>query len=342
MYGSGNEPATVAEFEALFPLDYYDYNPGQVINMAVENIKTVGFNQWDEEWELGDISASNGQNVADATHIRSKNTFEVLPGVAYFFKSPINIFARFYDEGGNYLGYNYGGINQITKDTERTIPSGARLMRFCGSATTYNHDICINISNPSKNGTYEPYWSALKSIDPTALTSGGVQIFPDGMKGVGTAYDEATKDTATRRFGVVDLGDKTFTKSGNWYMSSLPGAKRPTSAAAVPNAKCGRFEVASWSAGNIGNFIIAYTGSGVQDDSVLQIGVTGYSSAAEFQAAMQGVKLIYELATQEVFQLDSVQDWEYRIDYLGTEAMDPENTSAPYSTPLNAEISYPR
>ncbi len=44
MYGSGNEPSTVEEFEAIFPNDYYPYNEGTLMSMGVNNVVNVGKN----------------------------------------------------------------------------------------------------------------------------------------------------------------------------------------------------------------------------------------------------------------------------------------------------------
>ena len=41
MFGSGNEPASVEEFEAMFPNDYYPYNAGEVVSAGVTDV-TVG------------------------------------------------------------------------------------------------------------------------------------------------------------------------------------------------------------------------------------------------------------------------------------------------------------
>lgn len=49
MFGKGNEPSTVEEFEAMFPENYYKYNSGEIINSNINAIEAVGFNQWDEE-----------------------------------------------------------------------------------------------------------------------------------------------------------------------------------------------------------------------------------------------------------------------------------------------------
>ena len=53
MFGSGNEPSTVEEFEALFPEAYYPYNAGELISNNAEAVESVGFNLWDEEYEVG-------------------------------------------------------------------------------------------------------------------------------------------------------------------------------------------------------------------------------------------------------------------------------------------------
>lgn len=44
MFGSGNEPSTTAEFEAMFPNNYYPYNEGTLMNMSVNEVDVVGKN----------------------------------------------------------------------------------------------------------------------------------------------------------------------------------------------------------------------------------------------------------------------------------------------------------
>lgn len=38
MFGSGNEPTTVEEFEAMFPNDYYPYNAGEIVSAGTEEV----------------------------------------------------------------------------------------------------------------------------------------------------------------------------------------------------------------------------------------------------------------------------------------------------------------
>ena len=42
MFGAGNEPATVAEFERMFPESYYPYDPGSLLSVNVEGIESAG------------------------------------------------------------------------------------------------------------------------------------------------------------------------------------------------------------------------------------------------------------------------------------------------------------
>ena len=47
MFGSGNEPSTVEEFEKIFPADYYPYNAGEIISAGTESVVEQGRNLFD-------------------------------------------------------------------------------------------------------------------------------------------------------------------------------------------------------------------------------------------------------------------------------------------------------
>lgn len=46
MFGYGKEPRKIADFRALFPEPFYDYDPGIPMNYKGTGVKTVGFNQY--------------------------------------------------------------------------------------------------------------------------------------------------------------------------------------------------------------------------------------------------------------------------------------------------------
>ena len=47
MFGSGNEPASVEEFEKIFPADYYPYNAGEIVSVGTEEVVEQGRNLFD-------------------------------------------------------------------------------------------------------------------------------------------------------------------------------------------------------------------------------------------------------------------------------------------------------
>lgn len=49
MFGSGNEPASVEEFEKMFPDAYYQYNAGEIVSAGTESVVEQGKNLWNLE-----------------------------------------------------------------------------------------------------------------------------------------------------------------------------------------------------------------------------------------------------------------------------------------------------
>lgn len=125
-----------------------------------------GYNQWDEEWEVGTINASTGADVSISTRIRSKNYIRILPNTAYCFKLANNgtqetFRVCYYDENKTYISgtaYFPNESSSFTSPVVFTTPANAHFMRFSpptAYGTTYNNDIAINY--PSTVTTYSPY-----------------------------------------------------------------------------------------------------------------------------------------------------------------------------------------
>lgn len=117
-----------------------------------------GLNWWDEEWEIGTINPDTGATEANNNRIRSKNYVPVLGGVTYYFKCPSTSNCRiaYYNANKNYIG----GSFDLTPNTTFTTPSNCAYLKFSPNndyGTTYNNDICINVSDNNINGKYTPY-----------------------------------------------------------------------------------------------------------------------------------------------------------------------------------------
>ena len=132
----------------------------------------------------------------------------------------------FYDENESFISY----LDTPTKTF--ATPSNARYLKFCVEGdygTTYNHDICINISNASLNGQYKPY-VAPRKIDLVALGLTQAQRTLRSAGSVRDYFEIAENDgayelTITRRIMpytfLSSIVDTAWTANGNYYQYTL-------------------------------------------------------------------------------------------------------------------------
>lgn len=329
MFGAGNEPTTIEEFYQRIPMgvDLNAYNEGEVIHMDVQSIESVGVNQWDEEWELGGLLA-DGSPSSDANRIRSKNYITVLPR-EYNCNKSLTIF--FYDWDYNIISY------RVVANTF-TPPSNCRYIKFYYyGVTTYSHDICINISDPSINGQYFPY---IKRVEDLSIIR---KYFPDGMRSAGSAHDEIRYNKASGkwekvvRIREVDLGNMGYTASASYqglFYAAIAGVKIVATDYEVGNILCA-------------NYTTRKRVDMHEDDKVCALDKYGnvfikdsaYADVATFKSAMKGVMLYCELAEPIITELDEAdqfKDLDYAVWNAGTEKAIAEGKSAP----LAADITY--
>jgi hypothetical protein len=202
MFGAGNEP-TAEEFRALYPNSYYPYNTGELRNLVCSGIKTVGFNQWDEQWEIGYISIYDGINAPSTTCIRSANFIKCLPDTEYSATKPTRgILIAFYDFSKQYIG-------NVSTQNLFTTPTNCAFIRFFveygTTVSTYNHDICINLHHTGyRDGEYAPYKEVTHALPLSEITNG------EPLRKAGSVYDEINETEYIRRVGVrgYATGDK--------------------------------------------------------------------------------------------------------------------------------------
>jgi hypothetical protein len=246
-------------------------------------LKTVGFNQWDEEWEMGAINSTTGENQASNSQIRSKNYTEILPNTTYYFHvgnpgGGSNWQSRFYDADFNYIGT--GGT--LYYNRAFVTPSNAKYLRFSmqnAYGTVYKNDICINISS-SRDGEYEPYTSSTLSLPISTY-------FPNGMRSAGNVYDELTPSKAITRIGMVDLGSLAWNYTGGRFQTSKSNISPQPSA--TSSIICSQYPYSA--SAEVDKTI-------TQSASYFRIYDSSYTDAQTFKTAMNGVYLYYELATE--------------------------------------------
>ena len=342
MFGAGNEPTTYEEFLQRKPkiADEFAYNEGTIVNNKVEKVKVTGVNLWDEQWELGAIAWS-GVDVVNNTRIRS-SFVPIFANTTYYLKcGSVRYEVFFYDANKSHISH----LPLSLANGTLTTPNGAVYLRFTTNSsyteTTYNHDICINLSDPAINGKYFPYekheldLSWVKEIRDAE----GVKLFEDGMRSAGTAFDEVAKGKAIKRIGVVNLGNLNWepgVQTGQ-YKSSDFKQLRPS---AHKSLVCANYTTREdggnmqndskdlWVWNNVGG------GSGYYPE-VLVAKDTRYSSAQAFKQAVQGVLLYYELAEPIEVEYDE-KNLTYPVVAGGTE----EAIASEPSSAFRADTGY--
>jgi len=263
------------------------------------SVQRTGINVWNEEWEVGAISSSTGNNINNNTIIRSKNYIPVVPEMTYYLNVSKNLGVARYGKNKNFVSLTQG----IAKTTLK-IPSGIYYIRFYVNpayGAIYNHDLSINY--PASATSYEPY---IGSTTPISWSSSAGTVYGGTL-----AWEKNGSVTLTKTMESVDMGTLTWARvagsSGNYmFKAPLPDSKTSKSTTGLRNATCDRYALAS-SGGVIYTgeadkaFIINSTYLGIQGN--IYIHDTAYTDAATFKSAMSGVQLVYELATPQTYTL---------------------------------------
>ena len=290
----------------------YAYNAGTVESVNASARVARGFNQWDEEWETGTINVSTGANESNANRMRSKNLIPIIGGETYNFTfitgpSTVTTFrCVYYDKNGNYLtgsAFFPNGGDAVTIPFTFTPPQGAAYMRFSPATAygaTYLNNICINISDASKNGTYEPHKEKVYPLDES-LTLRGVPML-DANNNMYYDGDEYTPDgTVKRNYKEINLGDINWTKIDDWngapaFASDIMNEIRGIVDNQIANILCVKYITFSRDALNA-----APSANGICESTAKTIVIrdTALASgdAGAFKTAMQGVFLFVPLAT---------------------------------------------
>lgn len=345
MFGSGNEPKTPDDFAKRLGYDSFDdvpyipYNAGELVSSFAEGIKTTGKNLWDEKCAVGNLNNSTGEEVASDLTIRSSYVPILSANKIYLFNGSKTTDISF----DKVLFYNkdkaYNGVKQYVNSGELELPKGTSYIRFVlrpSYGTTYNHDVCINVSDVSFNGNYEPYTERFRKWSETLK-----KYFPDGLKSAGSVYDEITPTKAVKRVGEIDLGTL------NWGKSSANGKTYYYTKEAIPNRSENSYVRTSCyitedrypsqiQEGESINRVIGYKGFFTGVD--LWVIDSRYDTPEAFAAAMSGVILYYVLATPEETAYDELNLTEQVAEGGTEEAI---ITDGKTSTPLRADIVYP-
>lgn len=267
-------------------------NAGTLVNADGGVLKTIGRNQWNEQWKNGYFDADTGAFYeSGANNLAPADYIAVIPNTQYAIYQPTASQPQIYcyDINKAFLG-RITGIS--TGAGTFTTPSNCGFIKFCVFTYTpgsYNNDVTISLYYEGESGYSEHYaYEELASINTGSET----------LRSAGSAYDSKTPDgTITRRIGVVNLGTLNWIRATSYtnplfYVVSISGRKNATPILCDKYASIGTSGMADF-----GNYAPNNSCAYHPIDGIIFIRDDAYTDAATFKAAMDGVYLYYELAT---------------------------------------------
>ena len=339
MFGSGNEPASVEEFEKMFPNDYYTYNAGEIVSAGVTEIVEQGKNLLIDS-TLGNVSSGGAQGITvepygDAIKV------EATSGNGNWVRiRPDNVIKNCMTAGDKYVFLAEIKSQNATKPPMVYIQSISGYVNLQGTVSA-DYSWCYHIGtwvyNPNEKeitlhfgfmnaiGTY--YIRRImfvKGDTPTAYAPYHRNTYqiPEAIKALpgygwsaGTAknYVDYENKKYYQCVNSVDLGTlnwnfNTTSGVGNHFYGRIDLAKFKYLGAfgtTVYNVLCSKYRTVSRSSSVFVDKTITIDGADTRV-SQIQVKDTAYTDAATFKQAMQGVMLYYELETPIVTDISTL------------------------------------
>ena len=319
MFGSGNEPSTVEEFEKIFPADYYPYNAGEIISAGTEEVVEQGANLY-YGTDMLKVGSDDYEYIANSYRCKS---IKLKPNTTYTLSfnsdktSEIILLMNVTTvvNAGQYFDFRKASHTQTyTTGDDGCLYVGV----YAGNGNVASADVVkrlseckIMISEGDTPTAYAPYHSNTHPI-PEAIRN---------LSGYGWSAGTARNyvDYENKRYvqcvNSVDLGTLTWTAGGGissqtvFIASSrkICGQKLSYNSAIASNILCSKYLAKSqnevWSdAAPVG------IATNATIDGYVYVNDTAYTDATAFKQAMQGVMLYYELETPIVTDISDLID----------------------------------
>ena len=283
--------------------DYSPYDAGSIKSVTgLTSHKMTGFNQFNIETSVVGETVNSVTGVIQTSEGRWRSEYiKAFPNTAYYacgLDLKENSFVAFYDDSKTYISRTSAGhLGYLSF----TTPSNCRYMiltLFGIGGTDTRENVCLNFSNSSRNGQYEPYTAHTYPLDSSLTLRGILNLDGDSIYYDGDIYN--ADGTVERRYSLVvlDGSENWFTNSSNtglYYVGSakFTGIKTDgyiLSDAFVPTSVAG----ASMTDGQM-----KIAGSNINFK-------TPYSTVAEWKTALSNkhVVVLYELSTPTTEQAE--------------------------------------
>lgn len=342
MFGAGNEPSTVEEFEAMFPADYYPYNAGEVISADTESVVEQGRNLFDVEKcaALGlyygfEIDTNKTLQIAlkDGKTCPTNVSF----GIVYVIDHVM----------ANWLITSNGVGATITNSRDMTDSTQIMVVCYPGNKETMQSiadafDIMLvdGIYKPDTMPAYAPFHRNVYPI-PEAIRN-----LPGYGWSAGTAknYVDYENKKYVQCVGSVDLGTLNWLSGVNVSFEAYDaprGIKLTHNYEIVPNVICAKYQSKTQNELWGKKYVTGITVN-ANVDGYIHVNDTAYTDATEFKQSMSGVILYYELEEPIVTDISSL----ITDDFLRNVEVEPlgsitfKNSNDNYHIPVPSELSY--
>lgn len=322
MFGSGKEPSTVEEFEAMFPNEYYPYNAGEVVSAGTESIIEQGKNLFDYT-----DKTYNGANISKVENgvIYTKGLTTTVLNIPTVVGSKYTLSFKVKSSGAN-----QGGLRWSLQK---------------GKNTSYAHDSSLIKSEVgyAANAEYQAVATFVATTDFVSLCTIMLMVYDVQLELGDTATDyspfyqteylipEAIKalpgygwsagtarnyvDYENKRYvqcvSSVDLGTLNWVAGDSgkvgFQTSQVTGQKLTKNYNILPNIICSKYlaktQNAMW-----GKTSVTGITTNASVDGYVYVNDASYTDAAAFKQAMSGVILYYELANPVVTDISTLID----------------------------------
>ena len=307
IFGSGNEPTTVEEFEKIFPADYYPYNAGEIISAGTEEVVEQGANLY-YGTDMLKVGSDDYEYIANSYRCKA---IKLKPNTTYTLSftsdktSEIILLMNVNTVVNSqpYLDFRKTSDNR----SYRTGDNGCLYVGvYAGNGSVMSADVVkrlseceIMISEGDTPTAYAPYHSNVYQI-PEAI-----RALPGYGWSAGTArnYVDYENKKYVQCVNSVDLGTKNWLmyKDGDYtpffYLNGILDIRGGT-----PNFLCSKYQYAK--IGVTDNV----TGLYVLESTIVRVRDTAYTDATAFKQAMSGVMLYYELEKPIVTDISTLID----------------------------------
>lgn len=354
MFGSGNEPTTVEEFEKMFPADYYPYNAGEIVSAGTESVVEQEKNVFDYTDKIyHGANVNKVENGVIYTKGLTTTVLNIPTIVGNKYTLSFKVKSNTANQGGLRWSIQKGKNTSYAHDSSliksevgyeaskeyRAVATFVADTDFVSLDTIVCmvYDVQLELGDTATD--YSPFYQT-EYLIPEAIRN-----LPGYGWSAGTAknYVDYENKRYVQCVDSVDLGTLPWEKgeSVSFKTHHLAGQKLTKSYGIAPNFICPRYSTKtqneSWGKTSITGISATSNVGGY-----IYVNDTSYTDAAAFKQAMQGVMLYYELESPIVTDISTLipDDFLRNIEVESGGSVTFKNSNDSYRIPVPNEEEY--